>query len=66
MEGEPFERRISRREMLRLAGLAAGVTVVLWRRGRSIEAAGTASPPRVAMGAMTAPGLATLTFSGSF
>ena len=28
MEGEPFERRISRREMLRLAGLAAGVTVV--------------------------------------
>ena len=28
MEGEPFDRRLSRREMLRLAGLAAGVTVV--------------------------------------
>ena len=28
VEGEPFDRRISRREMLRLAGMAAGITVV--------------------------------------
>ena len=28
MEGEPFDRKLSRKEMLRLAGLAAGVTVV--------------------------------------
>src|SRR6266567_9203433 len=28
VEGEPFDRRLSRREMLRLAGFAAGVTVV--------------------------------------
>ncbi|HEY8107907.1 MAG TPA: extracellular solute-binding protein [Gaiellaceae bacterium] len=28
VEGEPFDRKLSRREMLRLAGLAAGVTVV--------------------------------------
>jgi spermidine/putrescine-binding protein len=28
VEGEPFDRKLSRREMLRLAGFAAGVTVV--------------------------------------
>jgi spermidine/putrescine transport system substrate-binding protein len=28
MEGEPFDRKLSRREMLRMAGLAAGITVV--------------------------------------
>jgi hypothetical protein len=28
MEGEPFDRRLSRADMLRLAGLAAGVGVV--------------------------------------
>jgi len=28
VEGEPFDRKLSRRDMLRLAGFAAGVTVV--------------------------------------
>jgi len=28
VEGEPFDRKLSRKEMLRLAGFAAGVTVV--------------------------------------
>jgi len=28
VEGEPLDRKLSRREMLRLAGFAAGVTVV--------------------------------------
>jgi hypothetical protein len=46
--------------------VAAGVTIVLWRRASSSAAASETAAPRVALGATTAPGLAALNVSGSF